>query len=141
MNLEFSKLKCSTPPHIESYETLRRCELRAQTNCFRTDASERTDRILHYLHRSDARALLKLMYESKKPITLAEIVRGLGGSRGTAIAVSLIVEGEKLGLIKRTACALGTSNRKIAFGLTTQGRRLFNRCLKLCEIVELKYGS
>lgn len=141
MNLEFSKLKYPRSSHIESYETLGYTQMRAQTKCIKADVTERTDRVLHYLHRSDVRAILGLMYESKKPITLMDIVHNLGDTSGTAIAVSLIVEGEKLGLVKRTPSALGTNSRKIAFKLTIQGKKVFDKCLELCEIAKLKYET
>jgi len=141
MNLEFSKLKYPRSSHIESYETLRYSQMRAQTKCVKADVSERTDRVLHYLHRSDVRTLLRLMYESKKPITLVDIVHSLGDTSGAAIAMSLIIEGEKLGLIRRTHFSLGTNSRKIAFKLTIQGKKVFDKCLELCEIAKLKYET
>lgn len=141
MNLEFSKLKYPRSLHIESYETLGYSQMRAQTKCTKADSLEHTDRVLHYLHRSDVRALLGLMYESKKPITLVDIVHNLGDTSGAAIAMSLIVEGEKLGLVKRTPSSLSTGNRKIAFKLTIQGKKVLDKCLELCEIAKLKYET
>jgi hypothetical protein len=81
------------------------------------------------------------MYESKKPITLVDIVHNLGDTSGAAIAMSLIVEGEKLGLVKRTPSSLSTGNRKIAFKLTIQGKKVLDKCLELCEIAKLKYET
>ena len=92
--------------------------------------SRSPDDVLHYLHRSDVRSLLRLLYDARSPISHREVLRSLKHAKDRPIAVCYLVEGERLGLVER----MSENDSQIA--LTRFGRKIFAEYLELCRVLE-----